>query len=124
MNAPIWLLVSVAIGGGLLGSGIVWLVMRGKLLNSTLTAKATYEPQLAALGERVANHESQAAELGRQLKDRESHVAALQSEVSALKTEAAALSTRLEKEREAAEEKQRLLEEMRAKLSDAFKAVS
>jgi DNA recombination protein RmuC len=124
MNAPIWLLVGVAIGGGLLGSGIVWLVMRGKLLNCTLTAKATYEPQLAALGERIANHESQAAELRRQLNDRESHVAALQSEVSALKTEAAALNTRLEKEREAAEEKQRLLEEMRAKLSDAFKAVS
>jgi DNA recombination protein RmuC len=93
----------------LLGAVLVWLVsrQRGSVLEERLRAQG------ADLG-RLESRLSAAA----------SESALLREERVGLQTQVARLHTTVEKERQAAAEKLRLLDEAQARLSDAFKALS
>lgn len=82
----------------LLGAAVLWLVSRQKQ---------------SVLEERLRAREGDAGEIVRLRDDR-----------SALQSEVARLQTTIEKERQAAADKIRLLDEAQARLSDAFKALS
>lgn len=78
----------------------------------------------AVLEERLHQRDIQLAELRAGLDERERELGALREQVSALRSERAELEVRIEEERRAAQEKVRLLEEARERLSDTFKALS
>jgi DNA recombination protein RmuC len=92
-----------------LGAVVAWVIVR---------------QQRSVLAERLRARE----EAGRQAETRCHLIAAerdaLRREHAALQAEAARLETTIEKERQAAAEKIRLLDEAQARLSDAFKALS
>jgi DNA recombination protein RmuC len=96
-----------------LGAAVAWLALRGRL-----------PAEVGALAERLRGRDEQVARLERQLAEREAELARLRDERGALQAEAARLETTIEKERQAAEEKLRLLDAAEQKLSDAFKALS
>jgi DNA recombination protein RmuC len=90
--------VLICILAFILGAAAAWLIAR---------------QQRGVLEERLRAREGDAVEIVR-----------LRDEKSSLQSEAARLETTIEKERQAAAEKIRLLDEAQARLSDAFKALS
>ena len=94
------------------------------VLVTWLLARQRGKSERSVLEERLRARE----EAGRQLEARYGQAAAerdgLRRECSVLQAETARLETTIEKERQAAGEKIRLLDEAQARLSDAFKALS
>lgn len=113
------ILVAFGIGGGL-GIAIRWLFCRGEADR----ARAEADRDLAVGRERAATAEAQGAELRASLAARESRIADLQAEIRRLTAREAELLATLQSERVSAEEKRSLLEQARATLADAFKALS
>ncbi len=96
-----------------LGVGIAWMLLRQR-----------GREERGVLAERLRAREETARQLQAQLGQAAAERDRLRGEHGALQSEAARLQTTLEKERQAAEEKMRLLGEAQARLSDAFKALS
>jgi DNA recombination protein RmuC len=91
------------------GAVATWLVARTKT---------------ATLQERLAARDVRIAELETRLGDQLARAGEAQGELAALRHELATLQTRLEEERKASLEKQEMLRDAQARLSDAFKALS
>jgi DNA recombination protein RmuC len=96
-----------------LGVLVTWLLVRQR----GRSERSVLEERLRAREESGRQLE---ARLGQAVAERDG----LRRECSALQAEAARLETTIEKERQAAAEKIRLLDEAQARLSDAFKALS
>jgi DNA recombination protein RmuC len=92
-----------------LGAVAAWLIARTKT---------------ATLQERLAARDVRIAELETRLADELVRSGETQGELAALRQELATLQTRLEEERKASLEKQEMLRDAQARLSDAFKALS
>ncbi|MFL6260412.1 MAG: DNA recombination protein RmuC [Thermoanaerobaculia bacterium] len=93
----------------LLGGVLFWLMAR---------------QQRSVLAERLRARGSDAARLESRLSEALGEIALLREERVGLQTQTARLQTTIEKERQAAAEKLRLLEEAQARLSDTFKVLS
>ena len=93
----------------LLGAAILWLVAR---------------QQRSVLLERLRGRDADVARLEGRVSQATGETALLREERVALQTEVARLQTTIEKERQAAAEKLRLLDEAQARLSDTFRALS
>jgi DNA recombination protein RmuC len=93
----------------LLGAAILWLFAR---------------QQRGILAERLRGRDADVARLEARLSESSSETALLREERVGLQTQMARLQTTIEKERQGAAEKMRLLDEAQARLSDAFKALS
>jgi DNA recombination protein RmuC len=93
----------------LLGGLLVWLVAR---------------QQRSVLAERLRAQGADAARLESRLSAASSEMALLREERVGLQTQTARLQTTIEKERQAAAEKLRLLDEAQGRLSDSFRALS
>jgi DNA recombination protein RmuC len=92
-----------------------------------LAALATWlvlRTKAATLQERLNAREIRAAELETRLGDQLAQAGIAQGEATALRHELATTQTRLEEERKAAAEKQEMLRDAQARLSDAFKVLS
>lgn len=104
------LLLLLAAGAG---GAVAWLALRARRSAGSAT-----------LAERLRGRDEQVARLERQLVERERELGRLRDEAGALRAQLARLETTIEKERQSAEEKLRLLDAAEQKLSDAFKALS
>src|SRR6476661_7506488 len=93
----------------LLGAAVAWLVFR---------------QQRSVLLERLRGRDADVARLEGRVSQSTGETALLREERVALQTEVARLQTTIEKERQAAAEKLRLLDEAQARLSDTFRALS
>jgi DNA recombination protein RmuC len=111
-------------GGIVLGSVLVWLVMRNKTRQAVREVQSQGDLEKSILAERLQGREEKIEELKNAVSEREEAVYDLQNKVTELKTGASELETRIQEERKAAQEKLELLEDARKKLSDAFKALS
>ncbi len=93
----------------LLGAAILWLFSR---------------QQRGILAERLRGRDADAARLEARISEAAGESALLREERVGLQTQMARLQTTIEKERQAAAEKMRLLDEAQGRLSDTFKALS
>ncbi len=108
--------IGLAVGAALVSGLAVWLWCRGRMSR----IGEDFQTRLTAEVEQRATAQAQAArvpDLERQLTD-------LSAELADHKSRLSELTTRLEDERQAAREKLALVDEARAKLSDAFRALS
>lgn len=96
--------------GFVLGGVLAWFLSRAKL-----------KAESSALNERLENRDAQIAELKETLNGRDSKILELQEETSGLNADIVRVSTELAEERKRNEEKLKLLDESKVKLSDAFK---
>lgn len=99
----------IALPALLLGAGAAWLILR---------------QQQSVLAERLRARDADAARLEARLSAAAGEVALLREERVGLQTQVARLQTTIEKERQAAAEKLRLLDEAQARLANTFKALS
>jgi DNA recombination protein RmuC len=106
--------------GGALGALIAWLALRGHLAARLARADADRAALEARLGERDRQLERQRTDLT----TRESELAHSHRTLQAEAERRGRLEATLAEERKGAEEKIRLLEETRARLSDTFQALS
>jgi DNA recombination protein RmuC len=102
-----WVLALIV--AALLAALATWLVLRTKT---------------ATLQERLNARDVKIAELDARLADQLARNGEAQGELAGLRQELAAMQARLEEERKAALEKQEMLRDAQARLSDAFKALS
>ncbi|NYZ16840.1 DNA recombination protein RmuC [Azospirillum sp. RWY-5-1] len=112
-------LVSLAAGFGI-GTLLAWLLTRG----AVAAAEGDAAAQHAELTARVEMHARIEEELRQTLRERDRQIAILQSDVAAARERRAELATTLNKERLAAAEKLAVVENARAALGDAFRALS
>ncbi len=130
MDAPTMLtpdfLVGLGVGAGAVGLlalfGWLWLRQGRELAAARLRAEleSAHAAELRAQAERRAAAES----LSTRLPDTERFLRVTQEENSALSAQVAELETLVDAERRAHVEQQRLLQDARTELSDAFKALS
>ena len=106
--------------GIIIGGALVWLFLaaRGNRERSGLAAEA------ATLNERLRGKDQQLGELKAALAENEERLRRTAEENAGLQAKLAGLAARLHEERKGAEEKLAVLDEARAKLADAFKALS
>ncbi len=110
--------------GVVLGSVIVWFLMRDKVRLARQQAETKSESERAVLVERLQSKDDRIRELKETLFGKDETIDVLQKEIIGLKTSASELETRIEEERKAAKEKLEILDDAQKKLSDAFKALS
>jgi DNA recombination protein RmuC len=102
-------------------------IVLGALIAAVVSAMATWlvmRTKTATLQERLNAREVKIAELETRLEDHLRQNGGAQAELAQARQELAALEVRLSEERKAAAEKQEMLREAQARLSDAFKALS
>lgn len=117
-------LIVAAIVGCIIGALLTWLILRTRIREIGLRAKAESESERATLLERVQARDRQLDELKADLLKKEEQAEGLQFENRTLSTSLASLNARAQEEQKAMEEKLALLEEAKTQLSDAFKALS
>lgn len=110
--------------GLLIGAAAAWLVMRGGLRRAGADARAAADMDIARLTERLQGRDAGIEQLRTEIQNAQAASAKLQSQITSLSGEKGQLQATLVQERQAAEEKLRLLDEARAKLSDAFKVLA
>ncbi len=109
------------------GAGVAWLALRGQLAAAREAAQAQViqaQAQGAALEARLTDRDRRIEELRNETARREEETALAVRALRAESERRAALEAMLAEERKSGEEKLRLLDEAREKLSDAFKALS
>ena len=113
------LLVGLALGGG-----AAWLVLRSRVDLAAERARADCQTQIAALAERQQAAVATADDLRRQLEERAQEVRAIQKDLGDARMDRTELETRLRGEQQRIAEKLELLENLRVKMTDAFKALA
>jgi DNA recombination protein RmuC len=119
-------LAGLAIGG--VG---VWWLFRGKAAAEFERGRKDVQPELAAMGERIAAREENIAELKMEIatlkgeiERREAAIGDVRKQITELSTRGAQLETSLQQERRQAAEKLAMLETAKQQLADAFKALA
>ncbi len=120
MSIPVWVVfLGGLVLGGLAGAVLLWPRLRvacGEL--SSLRVEAV------RLEERLRAQEEEQARLEAAVKEREAEKDGLRETIGRLQSERSALEARMEEQAAAAESRLALLEEAKARLSEAFQALS
>ena len=112
----------IAVISGLIAGGIlVWLLMRGQISSAYDKGKSDASSEVPALQERIIARETRISELTESKTEAEKEVDELAAGNTTLKENIAVLETRLTEERKLTDEKLKLLENSKEKLSEAFK---
>ena len=119
MNQTLLTVLAAALGA-VLGVAAAWLAFRARAAREQAGAAA----ERAALEERVRGKDEQLAEARKQAGELEIEVASLNERLHAQSRSAARLEAELQRERQAADEKARLLGEAEARFRDTFQALS
>ena len=120
MSIPVWaVFLGGLVLGGLGGAALLWPRLRGACGElSSLRVEAV------RLEERLRAQEEEQARLEAAVKEREAENDALRETLGRLQSERSALEARMEEQAAAAESRLALLEEAKARLSEAFQALS
>jgi DNA recombination protein RmuC len=102
------------------GASLVWLFLAARVTKE----RSVLSAETATLNERLRGKEQQLLELKSVLAAKEERLRQLTDENAGLQAKLSGLAARLHEERKSAEEKLAVLDEARAKLADAFKALS
>jgi DNA recombination protein RmuC len=102
------------------GAALAWLFLAAR----SARERAGLEAEAATLNERLRGKEQQLTELKAVLAGNEERLRQITDENAVLQAKLSGLAARLHEERKSAEEKLAVLDEARAKLADAFKALS
>jgi len=113
------LLVGIALGGV-----AVWVLLRAKIGQAFERGRSESGATLAAQAERLDARENAIEELRNRMQEKDVTVEQRQRQVTELNAKVAQLETSLAEQRKQTEEKLALLEDAKAKLSDAFKALA
>lgn len=103
---------------------LIALAFAGGALLSFLLTRQRFHGERSVLEERLRGREAEASKLAAQAAEAAAEAARLREDRSTRDSEIARLQTTVQKERQAADEKLRLLDEAQGRLSDAFKALS
>lgn len=114
---------ALALAGAALAAWF-WSRARAEYERGLATGQASGLAEIAAARATLAERDAKTAELRAQLTQREAELATQRAEVLTLSATRSELAMRLEKDREAFEEKIALLNDAQARLADAFKALS
>lgn len=112
------------LAGSLLGAGLTWLLLQGRLQHETRLVRMEGEAERATLAERLRGREGELQELRRALEAERLRVRQLQEARTGLEVRLSALQSATDEERRAMEEKLALLTEARDELAQSFKALS
>jgi DNA recombination protein RmuC len=107
-----------------LGGMAAWWMLRGKIAGEYERGRKDCQPELAAIGERLAGKEKALADSKAELDKREAELKDIRQQITALSTRGGQLETALQQERRQAAEKLALLETAKQQLTDAFKALA
>lgn len=110
--------------GAVIGAAGIWLFLRSGTARVESETEGRFSAELASRDARLAAREEKVQELAENLSARAEENSGLRDELAREKAERASLSTLLNEERKAAHEKLELVNDARAKLMDAFKALS
>ena len=121
--------------GLLVGALSVWFYFKGRsnafaaktqseIDNAVAQTRASYEPQLATLNERLSGKETQIAEAHALAQDLQKRLEVLQAEFSNLKASKAEMEAGFSEMRKGLEEKIAFVEDARKKLTEAFSALA
>jgi DNA recombination protein RmuC len=116
--------IVILVLGMVIGGAAAWLMVTARIRDAILRAQTAAEAENARLAERIAGRDQQITALQASVGQETRQCEGLRREVTDLKTAQSELRTTIEKERQAAEEKLRLLDQARVALSDAFKGLS
>lgn len=109
------------LSGVVAGGIIVWLLCRIQIKGAFEKGQSAEATEKATLKERLSAHESRINELKNELEDSEKEVRERSDTNTSLKESVASLETKLNEERKVTEEKLKLLEESKQKMSAEFK---
>ena len=110
--------------GCLLGVGLTWLLLQGRLQHATRLAQAEGEAERATLAERLRGREAELQELRRALDAERLRARQLQEDCTGLEVRLSSHLSASAEERRAMEEKLELLTHARDELAQSFKALS
>jgi DNA recombination protein RmuC len=110
--------------GCLLGAGLTWLLLQGRLQHATRLVQAEGEAERATLAERLRSREAEAVELRRSLEAERLRARQLQEARAELEVRLSSHMAATNEERRAMEEKLELLTHARDELAQSFKALS
>jgi DNA recombination protein RmuC len=110
--------------GCLLGAGLTWLLLQGRLQHTTRLVQMEGEAERATLAERLRGREAELQELRRALDAERLRVRQLQEACTGLEVRLSSHLSAAAEERRAMEEKLALLTEARDELAQSFKALS
>jgi DNA recombination protein RmuC len=118
------LALALLVAGSLLGAGLTWLLLQGRLQHGTRLVRMEGEAERATLAERLRGREGELQELRRALEAERLRGRQLQEVRTGLEVRLSALQSATDEERRAMEEKLELLTEARDALAQSFKALS
>ncbi len=110
--------------GCLLGVGLTWLLLQGRLQHATRLAQAEGEAERATLAERLRGREAELQEVRRALDAERLRARQLQEDRTGLEVRLSSHLSASAEERRAMEEKLELLTHARDELAQSFKALS
>jgi DNA recombination protein RmuC len=116
--------VSLLAVGLALGGAVVWLLVRNKAALAAERSRAESQAQIVMLQERQQASLATADDLRRQLEERQRELRAIQDDLQDARSDKVQLETTLQQERRQIAEKLELLENLRVKMSDTFKALA
>ncbi|WP_224248789.1 DNA recombination protein RmuC [Hyalangium gracile] len=116
--------LALLVVGCLLGVGLTWLLLQGRLNHATRLVRMEGEAERATLAERLRGREAEVQELRRALDAERLRARQLQESCSELEVRLSSLMAARTEERRAMEEKLELLTDARDELAQSFKALS
>jgi DNA recombination protein RmuC len=116
--------LALLVVGSLLGGGLTWLLLEGRLAQTTRLARMEGEAERATLTERLRGREGELAELRRALEAERSRARQLQESCTGLEVRLSSHLASAAEERRAMEEKLELLTDARDELAQSFKRTS
>jgi DNA recombination protein RmuC len=110
--------------GSLLGVGLTWLLLQGRLQHATRLVRMEGEAERATLTERLRSRDAEVQELRRALDAERLRARQLQEDCTGLEVRLSSHLSAAAEERKAMEEKLELLTDARDELAQSFKALS